>query len=100
MGARTTWSKMILRDGKQFNIKIQFVPALVESHVTVTDRTGRTLGTAKICRHFYFTFEIFKSKRRTGRRKLSKYTTDRDPKSYSSTVANWIVSKHIPRYTE
>ncbi|QCG76696.1 hypothetical protein [Vibrio phage D4] len=100
MGGRNRWEKMVLRDGKQFNIKCKFVPALVELNMVVTDHTGRVLGTAKICRHFYFTFEVFKDKRRTGKRRLNEYSTSHAPKEYSNDVARWLISQHIPRYTE
>lgn len=101
MSARTTWQRMILNDGKQYNVNIKYAPALVEMHITVTDHTGAILGTAKVCRHFYFTFELFKNgRKRTGKRRVSKYTESHDPKEYGATVANWIVKKHIPRYTD
>lgn len=98
MGALIKTDRIILVDGKQFNITTKYAPDLVELYLTLTDRTGTVLGTATVYRHFYFTFEIHKARTRKGKRRLKTITTLRDPKAYGLIMSRWLVKQHIPRY--
>ncbi len=97
MARAKEWQKMILNNGQQFNVKFKYVASLVELTVTVTDRTGRVLGIAKVCRHFYFTFELYKTRKSTGKRKLREFSSSHLVEVYASDVARWIVKNHTPK---
>ncbi|QAY01885.1 hypothetical protein S1R3X_000031 [Vibrio phage vB_ValS_VA-RY-4] len=98
MAVKDKFSKMILRNGRVFHIAVTHDNRDVETLIQVRDQNNELLATAKVCRLFYFTFEIYRNgKTNRGKRRLSKFTPDKEPRYYSTPVAAWLVDHHAPK---
>ena len=98
MAVKEKFSKMILRNGAVFHVSVTHDNRQVETVIKVSDVKGDLLATANVCRLFYFTFEIYRNgKTNRGKRRLSKFTPDKEPRYYSTPVAAWLVDHHAPK---